>query len=73
MFLRQTTTGDLVKVLNMEQLMNFNSTAVTGQYQAGEEEQDPEDFAKAELHFLSGEDLPRCWTDPHYRDDELKR
>jgi hypothetical protein len=21
----------------------------------------------------SGEDLPRCWTDPNYRDDDIRR
>jgi hypothetical protein len=23
--------------------------------------------------FLSGESLPRCWMDAHYRDNELQR
>ena len=32
-----------------------------------------EKFNKADLVFLSGEELPRCWTDPHYRDSELTR
>ena len=30
-------------------------------------------FDKQALCFLSGEDLPRCWTDPHYRDQDLAR
>jgi len=30
-------------------------------------------YMKSSLIFLSGEELPRCWTDPHYRDDELTR
>ena len=36
--------------------------------------EDPmEKFAKADLQFPSGEPLPRCWLDAHYRDQELKR
>jgi hypothetical protein len=30
--------------------------------------QDPEKFDKAEIEFPSGEDLPRCWLDSHYRE-----
>ena len=30
-------------------------------------------YTKSSLVFLSGESLPRCWTDPHYRDEELTR
>jgi hypothetical protein len=73
MLLRQVSSGHMVEVLNLIDLMNLNCDHVTGQYQEGEEMQDPMSFDKADLHFLSEEDLPRCWTDPHYRDDELKR
>jgi len=30
--------------------------------------QDPEKVEKAELLFPSGEALPKCWIDPHYKD-----
>jgi hypothetical protein len=40
---------------------------VNGRFHAGEEMQDPAGFSKSELAFPSGEDLPRCWTDPAYR------
>ena len=73
MLLRQISSGHMVEVHNLFDLMNLNCTSVTGQCQEGEEEQDPESFDKADLHFLSGEELPRCWTDPHYRDSELER
>jgi hypothetical protein len=63
----------MVEVKSTLDLMNPNCDNVTGQYQEGEEQQDPVDFDKADLHFLSGEDLPRCWTDPHYRDKDLAR
>jgi hypothetical protein len=44
-----------------------------GRYQHGEEMQDPEKFNKSDLSFLSGESLPRCWVDAHYREGELAR
>jgi hypothetical protein len=47
--------------------------SLVGRYHAGEELQDPESFAKAELVFCSDEPLPRCWTDVHYRDHETLR
>jgi hypothetical protein len=39
-----------------------------GRIQEGEEEQDIQPFPKQDLTFASGEDLPRCWLDPNYRD-----
>ena len=51
----------------MTDLTNLYRDTVKGRYQAGEEEQDPETFCKDDLVFLSGETLPRCWTDPNYR------
>jgi len=43
---------------------------VRARSQRGEEEQDPAEYAKSALRFPSGEPLPRCWTDPGYRDRE---
>ena len=71
MLLKQKSSGHMVEVLNLIDLMNLNRNEVVGRYQEGEEQQDPEQFRKTDLVFLSGEDLPRCWTDPHYRDEEL--
>jgi len=71
MLLKQRSNGHMVEVLNLIDLMNLNRDKVQGRYQEGEEQQDPENFRKADLVFLSGESLPRCWTDPHYRDTEL--
>ena len=73
MLLRQVSSGHMIEVKDILELMNLNCDHVTGQYQEGEEAQDPVRFDKADLRFLSGEDLPRCWTDPHYRDKELAR
>jgi hypothetical protein len=68
MFLRDKNNGDVVEVLALDALFDPNRDAVSGRYHAGEELQEPEDFAKADLVFPSGEVLPRCWVDPHYRE-----
>jgi hypothetical protein len=73
MFLNERTTGHMVEVLNLGDLVDLFKDEVMGRYQYGEEVQDPEKFSKSDLVFLSGEPLPRCWTDPHYRDNELTR
>ena len=59
--------------LNLNDLFNPNHTELVGRYNIGEELQDPEKFSKGDLEFLSGEPLPRCWIDVHYRDSELRR
>ena len=73
MFLNEKATGHMVEVLSLGDLFDLFKDEVVGRYQYGEEVQDPEKFKKADLVFLSGEPLPRCWIDPHYRDDELTR
>lgn len=73
MFLLQKTNHEMVEILSLKELFDpFNKTLI-GRYQHGEEVQDPEKFDKTNLQFLSGEDLPECWLDAHYRDDELVR
>lgn len=73
MLLKERQTGHMVEVLSWIDLINLNTDEVVGRYQEGEDVQDPKRFKKTDLIFLSGEELPRCWTDPHYRDDELTR
>jgi hypothetical protein len=68
MFLRQKNSKKLIEVLSLTDLFNPNHATVVGRYHAGEEMQDPEKFKKAEIQFPSGEDLPRCWLDAHYRE-----
>jgi len=68
MFLRDKTTGDLVEVLDMAAMIDPCKPELEGRYHAGEELQDPAKFAKEQLQFPSGEDLPRCWIDVAYRD-----
>ena len=73
MFLKDKKSGDLVSIIEMHTLTNPGRVNITGRYQHGEEEQDPESFKKSDLIFPSGEALPLCWQDSHYRDHELKR
>ncbi len=68
MFLKDKTNGELVEILTLRELFDPFQGEVVGRYQQGEEVQDPEKLKKAELTFPSGEVLPKCWIDPHYRD-----
>ncbi len=73
MFLQEKLHHEMIEILSLSDLFDpFNKTLV-GRYQHGEEVQDPEKFNKSNLQFLSGEDLPECWLDAHYRDNELER
>lgn len=73
MLLKEISSDHMVEVLSLVDLINPNREEVVGRYQEGEEAQDPMTIKKAGLIFLSGEKLPRCWTDSHYRDSELAR
>lgn len=68
MFLTVRETGHLVEVMQPESLYDPCITEVLARSHAGEELQEPEMYLKAELIFPSGEPLPRCWLDSHYRD-----
>ena len=63
MFLKNMSNGDLVEVLDIAGLTNPLHPKVAGRYHAGEELQDPENFEKSSLIFLSGESLPACWVE----------
>jgi hypothetical protein len=73
MFLKHSTRDDLVEILALNDLFDPFCATVVGRYQHGEEVQDPEKFTKADLQFPSGEPLPRCWLDAHYRDSTVMR
>jgi hypothetical protein len=72
MLLKDHDTGKLVEVLALRDLYNPSHAMVVGRLHYGEEAQDPAHFEKTKLRFASGEPLPRCWTDPHYRDAEVE-
>ncbi len=73
MFLQQKDNHEMVEILSLSELFNPFHKTLVGRYQHGEEIQDPEKFSKNNLQFLSGEELPECWLNEHYRDNELKR
>lgn len=73
MLLKQRSNGHLVEVVNVHELFNVMLPEIVARDQVGEEMQERESFRKCDLIFPSGEELPRCWTDPHYRDEEWKR
>lgn len=73
MFLQAKSNHEMLEVLSLNDLFDpFNKTLI-GRYQHGEEVQEPEKFNKSDLLFLSGESLPKCWLDAHYRDNDIKR
>ena len=73
MYLKHQPSGDMVEVLDLAALFDPFKTSTRGRFHAGEELQEETEFTKAELQFPSGEPLPRCWVDPHYRDAALSR
>lgn len=73
MFLKDKNSEDLVEVLSLNDLFDPFCKNLVGRYQHGEERQDPENFAKSDLAFPSGEGLPKCWLDAHYRESEMQR
>ncbi|WP_058558261.1 hypothetical protein [Thiohalocapsa sp. ML1] len=72
MLLQDHASGKLVEVLALADLFSPHHESIVARMHYGEEPQDPAHFDKAALRFPSGEALPRCWTDPHYRDDEVQ-
>ncbi len=73
MLLMDRENQHVIEVLSMSDLTNPCHSTLAGRYHYGEEVQDPELFDKNQVLFLSGETLPRCWTDAHYRDERLRR
>lgn len=67
MLLKDKQTGTLLKILDTDDLIDPSKPTVRGRDQAGQEEQDPEEYAKDALLFPSDESLPRCWMDPDYQ------
>jgi hypothetical protein len=67
MFLQLKDTNDLVKIVDVKELIDPNIDSIHAQDQEGQEEQETDIFKKEELVFPSGESLPRCWLDANYR------
>jgi hypothetical protein len=71
MFVQHKTTNHLIEVLTMQDLYDPFCLEIMGQSHSGEELQDETSYIKSELVFPSGEELPRCWVDPHYRETKV--
>jgi len=70
MLMKLKRSGALVEIQALSDLWDPFVIDVLGCVQQGEEAQDAERVDKQDLCFLSGEPLPCCWRDPHYRDSE---
>jgi hypothetical protein len=68
MFLQHKPTQVLIEILSVNDLYDPCQREIMGRSHAGEELQEPDSYPKLELIFPSGEPLPRCWLDPHYRE-----
>jgi hypothetical protein len=71
MFLRHKPSGDIVEVMDMDDLFDPFKAEIKGRFHAGEEMQEPAGFRKSDMQFLSGERLPQCWVDPHYQERKI--
>lgn len=71
MILKHKSTEKVMQVVELQDLMNPLHEQVSMQANYGEEAQEAETVDKQDLLFPSGEGLPRAWTDPHYRDEEV--
>lgn len=69
MFVKDRKSGDLVEVMDLKALADPFKANILGRIHAGEEMQDPQDFIKMDLIFPSDEPLPKCWIDPHYKNN----
>ncbi len=68
MFLRHAPTKDLVEALDLQEIFDPFVERVSARTQAGEDTMDVGKYEKSDLLFPSGEQLPRCWRDSHYRE-----
>ncbi|MDZ7957704.1 MAG: acetyltransferase [Aulosira sp. DedQUE10] len=69
MLLQLKDSGELVKIVDLQELIDPNNDLVHAKDQEGQEEQETDTFKKDELIFPSGESLPRCWLDASYKDN----
>ena len=67
MYLKHVPTGGLIEVLDLSNMVDPFLFTVRGKSQAGEDTVDIDFFNKSDLIFPSGEPLPLCWRDTHYR------
>ena len=70
MFLKHAGSGDLVEAMDLSAVFDPFIQKVSVRSQAGEDTMDVYSYEKSDLVFPSGETLPRCWCDSHYRNTD---
>ncbi len=68
MLLMEKNSGHLIEVLDPTEVFDPFKASFTGRLDFGEDVAEPDNFKKVGVSFPSGENLPKCWMDPHYRD-----
>ncbi len=68
MFLKHVKTKDLVEAVDLNEVFDPFVENISVRTQAGEDTMDDGSYSKSELVFPSGEPLPLCWRDSHYRE-----
>ena len=63
MYLKHTPSGDLVEVIDLQDVINPHSPTVRARIYCDEVIRRAENILKSELVFPSGESLPLCWSD----------
>ena len=67
MLLKHYESNALIRIVDVDELLNPHVNNVKGRSQSGEEEQEISEYPKSSLRFTSGECLPRCWTHPNHQ------
>lgn len=68
MLLMEKETGHLIEVLDPAEVFDPFKDSFGGRLDFGEDVAESDVFKKVSVSFPSGENLPKCWKDPHYRD-----
>jgi len=63
MYLMQIMTGDLVEVIDLQDVVNPHSPTIRVRINGSERAPRIDDLLKSALAFPSGESLPVCWID----------
>lgn len=69
MLLKSQQEDGLIKIKEVDELIDPFKEEIMGQVQAGQNEQPPKSFQKSDLLFPSGEKLPQCWVDSNYKSE----
>ncbi len=67
MYLKHITTGDLVEVIDLQDVVNPHSPTIRVRIEgATRGQRRMDDLLKSNLAFPSGEPLPICWIDGRF-------